>query len=124
MPIRLSAAAGLLGALSFATLACATAPTRQLTESKSAFRAASEIGAQEHPAAAYHLQLAREQITAAERLMHDDGADDEEMLAARHYLERAEVDAELAIVYARTESVKQAAQRAWDQVEELSSEAD
>lgn len=110
---------GWLAAALIATAGCATAPTRQLTESKSGVRAATEMGAPETPKAAYHLQLAKEQIAHAQPLM-DGGRQDKRM--ARHYLERAQLDAELAIVYARTSDVEEEAKRAWAEVDTLQSE--
>lgn len=101
------------------TFACASAPTRQLTESKAALRAAEEMSGQENPKAAYHLKLAKDQIAAAEQLIDGGEGDNDEMREASRYLERAEVDAELAIAYARSSDLREEARDAWNEVEEL-----
>lgn len=101
------------------TFACATAPTRQMTESKAALRAAEEMTTVENPKAAYHLKLAKDQIAAADQLIDDGDGDNEEMREARMYLERAEVDAELAIAYARSSDLREEAREAWNEVEQL-----
>lgn len=101
------------------TFACASAPTRQMTESKAALRAAEEMSGQENPKAAYHLKLAQDQIAAAERLIDGGDGDNDEMRDARRYLERAEVDAELAIAYARSSDLREEARGAWSEVEAL-----
>ena len=106
------------------TFACASAPTRQLSDSKAALRAAEEMSGPENPKAAYHLKLAKDQIAAAENLIDDGDGDDDEMREARAYLERAEVDAELAIAYARTSDLREDAREAWNEVEQLRGSAD
>jgi len=107
-----------LGVLAFAALlvGCASAPTKQLGESQAAYRAADEVGAGNHPEAAYHLKLAEDQIAAAKELM--DGNRREKRMAKRH-LQRAELDAELAIAYTRTAGAEERAKAAWHEVNEL-----
>ncbi len=61
----------------------------------SAIRGADEVGAESQPQAAYHLQLARDQVAAAERMTAN--GDD---VAAKRMLMRAQADAELAIALA------------------------
>jgi hypothetical protein len=107
-----------LGVLTFAALlvGCASAPTKQMGESQAAMRAAEEVGAGNHPEAAYHLKLAEDQIAAAKELM--DGNRREKKMAKRH-LQRAELDAELAIAYTRTAGAEERAKEAWHEVNEL-----
>ena len=75
MPKSKNIATAVLLAAIVPTFACASAPTRQMTESKAAVRAAEEMAGPENPKAAYHLKLAKDQIAAAENLIDDgDGA--------------------------------------------------
>jgi len=106
------------GALGLTALlcGCASAPNRELGESQAALRAAEEVGAGNHPDAAYHLKLAEDQIAAAKQLM--DGNRGERRMAKRH-LQRAELDAELAIAYTRTADAEARAKQAWHEVQEL-----
>ena len=112
-----------LGVLTFAVLlgGCASAPTKQMSESQAAMRAAEEVGAGNHPEAAYHLKLAEDQIAAAKELM--DGNRREKRMAKRH-LQRAELDAELAIAYTRTAGAEERAKAAWHEVNELKQQND
>ncbi len=111
------------GVLAVAALVggCASAPTAQLGESRAALRTAEELGAGNHPDAAYHLELAEEQIAAAEDLM--DGNHRERKMARRH-LQRAALDAELAIAYTKTADAEERAKEAWHEVAELTEARD
>jgi Domain of unknown function (DUF4398) len=95
---------------------CASAqvPTEQLTRTKSAIRAAEEVGAPRQPAAALHLKLARDQALAAESLIEEG-----EIEPARMLLGRAELDAELALALAREERMRNEASAAARRVQEL-----
>jgi hypothetical protein len=104
------------------TVGCATAPTKQHTETQAAVRSAEEVGAQKHPKSAFHLKLAHEQLQIAQRLMDDEGDDD--MEEAYLILVRAENDAELAMAYARTAEAREEADEAWMKVRELQRESD
>ena len=97
--------------------ACASAPTHQLGESQATVRSAEAVGAQNYPKAAYHLELAKQQLAAAKTLMHD--GDRSEMKAAERLLLRAQVDAELAMQMARTEEARKDARQAWAEAREL-----
>lgn len=97
-------------------VACASTPTAQLGESEAAYRGAEEVGAKQQPEAAYHLKLAHDQIAAAKKLM--DG-NKKEKREARHLLEQAELDAEVAISTAKTAQAKARAKEAWVKVNEL-----
>ena len=92
---------------------CATTPLRT-NESTSAIRAAEEVGASDVPRAALHLQLAKESLEKATQLSKSGDSE-----KARSLLMRAEADAELAVVLAREESVKQEATKAVERVKQL-----
>ncbi|MEZ4370467.1 MAG: DUF4398 domain-containing protein [Polyangiaceae bacterium] len=89
-------------------------PTNDLTQAKATIRAAEEVGADGAPQASVYLKLARDGASRAERLMADDEND-----KARMVLERAEMDAQVALELARTTNERVAAQDAWKKVEEL-----
>ena len=74
--------------------ACASGPSvqPQLTQTAGAVRAAEEVGAQQLPPAALHLKLAHENLDHGKAL-----AEEDENEEARRALERASIDAELAI---------------------------
>lgn len=114
MPRRRSSALGCL--VLTACFGCASVPTKELGESEAALRAADELGAGNHPEAAYHFKLAEDQIAAAKELM--DGNRREKRMAKRH-LQRAELDAELAIAFTRTATAEEHAEAAWHEVSEL-----
>jgi hypothetical protein len=99
--------------------ACASAPTQQMGESQATVTAAESVGAQKYPRAAYHLELAKQQIAQAKPLM--DG-DNDEAEAAQRLLLRAQIDAELAIQMAETEEARTIAKQAWAEVRELQNE--
>ena len=105
---------GLVGA------SCATteppAPSLRSETSSGAIRAAEEVGATHTPTAAFHLQLAKEQFEQARKMtdpMDRDRAD--------RLLLRAQTDAELSLVLARSETDKVEAQQAIDKVKNLKS---
>lgn len=109
---------GSLGALLlFGGCGSATMPQQQLTNTQAAIRGAEEAGAADAPDAAYHLQLAKEQLATVERLQAQ-GKDDH--LALR--LDRAAADAELAIALANEAETREAAEEARSQVQELREE--
>jgi Domain of unknown function (DUF4398) len=95
---------------------CASAPvpSDRVAASEASIRAAEEVGAQRVPAAALHLQLAREQADAARELIRQHQNE-----RARYMLLRAEADAELALSMARGQAMQADAQRALDQVHGL-----
>lgn len=90
-------------------LACATVgpPTARLASTEAAMRAAEEIGAASVPAAALHLQMARDQSAHAKALMKQE---DNEKAAL--VLRCAQADAELALLLARAESAAAASRAA------------
>ena len=96
----------------------APVPATAVTESKSAIRAAEEVGAQNVPKAALHLKMARDQVATAEALISD-GENEEAALV----LDRAEVDAELAIALAREAGLRAQAAEARAKVQKLRADA-
>lgn len=102
--------------LAAALAACGGAQLNQdkLTEAQAAIRAAEEVGASNQPQASLHLQLARDQIQQAKRL-----ADEGEEENAALLLNRAQVDAELAVQLAQTDREQQQARQAWQKIQDL-----
>ena len=90
-------------------------PAKQLAESQSAVRAASEVGAENHPQAALHLKMARDQIEKAQALNREG-----EHAAAEQLLTQAEADAELALTLTRKHQAAAEAERAEQQLHSLS----
>jgi hypothetical protein len=96
-------------------VACAHEPTMQrMEESASAVRAAEEVGARKQPVAALHLQLAKEQMERAQKMIKDGDRENGEMM-----LVRAEADADLAVALSRTAQEQADAQGAVDKVRQL-----
>ena len=89
-------------------------PPARVTETQSTISAAEAVGANNNPRAALHLKLARDQMKGAEALLRD--GDDQE---ARLMLDRARVDAELALVLTRSAEQRAEAMRAMQQVRNL-----
>jgi len=98
-----------------ALLGCATTNTQQpLSDAQASIRAAEEMNAEETPDAAYHLELANEQLGEAQQAMEE--GDDER---AARLLERADADAELAIALARAAEVRSDAESTQERIDEL-----
>ncbi len=85
-------------------------PSQQLTDAQSAERSATELGAASEPSAQLHLQMAHEQIVAANAAIRD--GDNE---SATRLLSRARADAELAIALTREATAKNETQKAMAQ---------
>lgn len=104
------------GSLLLAAIAmgCASSPPLQTDSSTSAIRAAEEVGANEVPRAALHLQLAKEELGRAQGL-----AERGEKDQAASQLLRAEADAELAVLLSREQTEKTAATQAMERVRQL-----
>jgi hypothetical protein len=98
------------------TPACAgkTLPQQQLMDTQAAITSAEELNGDEDPDAKLHLQFARDQLAAAKRMMKD-GEDEE----ANRMLDRASIDADLALLLARTEQLREESREAQAQVDEL-----
>lgn len=104
---------GFAGVFASLAVGCAGAPLA--TEaSTSGIRAAEEVGASEVPRASLHLQLAKEELVNAEKLA---AQDEQEM--AESMLERAEADAELAVLLSREDMEKSEAKIAMERVHKL-----
>src|SRR5688500_16246832 len=82
-------------------------PAKQLAESEAAIRAASEVGATEHPQAKLQLQRARDRYDQAQAASKEG-----EQERARALLEKAEADAELALALTRKEQATAKAEQA------------
>lgn len=106
MPLSTRKGLTLSALLAFSGCGGSDVPARQMAESEAAIRAASEVGAQENPQAALHLKMARDHYDQAQAASKDG-----EQESAKALLEKAEVDAELALSLTRKE---QAAAKAAD----------
>jgi hypothetical protein len=106
--------------LAFAAVACggAAVPQQELTSAKAAVAGAEVGGAAENPKAALHLQLAKQQIAEAEKLIEE--GDNEE---AARVITRAQADADLALALAKENKAKLDAQNAKEQLERLQKKA-
>jgi hypothetical protein len=115
---RITGPISLLGA-SLALIACGSAQLSQakVAEVQSSVSAAEAVGAEQQPKAALHLQLSRDEVAEARRLAADG---DEENAAL--FLDRARVDAELALQLARTEQEQEKARQAWQKIQDLEKE--
>jgi len=71
-------------------------PPAKVAETQSSISAAAAVGADQNPQAALHLKMARDQLSEAQGLI-DSGKNDE----ARLVLERANADAEVALMITR-----------------------
>jgi hypothetical protein len=91
-------------------------PAKQLADAEASIRAAKELGAEDEPAAALQLKIARDGLQEAQRLTKEGEHD-----RARPVLEEAELDAELAILLTRQEESEAKALRATQRVAELDS---
>jgi hypothetical protein len=92
----------------------ATLPQARVVETQAEIKAAETVGANEHPKAALHLKLAKEGLAAADELAHD-GDEEEANLA----LQRAKVDAQLAVALAQEQEATQKARTAQQRIVEL-----
>jgi regulator of protease activity HflC (stomatin/prohibitin superfamily) len=107
----------LRGALILGAPACATTEALHTETSTAAIRSAQDLGAATVPQAALHLQLAQEEMKAAEAL-NAKGQQEE----GKSLLLRAEADAELAVALSRADADREAAIVAMDRVRKLESE--
>jgi hypothetical protein len=100
----------LLGASSALLWGCASTyaiPSQHLADAQSAERSATELGAANQPKARLYLQLAHEQLVAANAAIRDDDNERADRLLAR-----SKSDAELAIALTREEGARDQAQNA------------
>lgn len=106
--------ASVVAAASLAACAHGTPPHAEVANLHAAISAVEAQKPNEAPQVDLHLQLARENMARAEKLM-EAGKNDE----ARYVLLRAQSDAELALVMAKEVSAEQQAQSALDKVRAL-----
>lgn len=92
-----------LSTLVLLTIGCATTPLPQdrVTSLHASIRSAEEVGAKKHPQAALHLELAEKELARAKQL-NSIGDTDRALL----FLQRATIDAELAMAIARKQEAK------------------
>jgi hypothetical protein len=102
--------------LDAAIAGCAGSPSfKQSSEaSKSAIRAAEEVGAVNLPRASLYLQFAKEELEIAKQLAADGKKEQ-----AASMLTRAEADAELAITLSHEQAEKTEAENAIQRVRQL-----
>jgi hypothetical protein len=96
----------------------AAVPQESLTAAKASVAGAEVGGAAAEPKAALHLKLAKEQIAKAESLIAD--GDNEE---AARIIDRAEVDAELALALAKEVNAEKQALETREQLDKLKKKA-
>jgi Domain of unknown function (DUF4398) len=82
-------------------------PPARVADTQSSISAATAVGADQNPQAALHLKMARDQLQEAQGLINSGKTDQ-----ARLVLERADADAEMALMITReaqaSDSVKKA----------------
>lgn len=100
--------------LSTMSVGCAARQALPVASSVSAIRSAEEHGAASLPSASLSLQLAKEELAAAEALQE---SKEEEQAAS--LLLRAEADAELAVALSKADKDAQAAVAALDRIQKL-----
>jgi len=89
-------------------------PPAKVVETQSSISAAAAVGAEQNPQAALHLKMARDQLSEAQSLI-DSGKND----AARLVLERANADAEVALMITREAAASAAVKKTQADVEAL-----
>jgi hypothetical protein len=105
---------GALAALYAVGCGGAAPPTAARTNAVASIRAARTIGAERTPDAAYHLELADEQLARGDTLIRHG-----EMERARRTLVRAQVDADLAVALAREDQLKARARETRDRIRQM-----
>jgi hypothetical protein len=91
-------------------------PPAKVADTQSSISAAAAVGAENNPQAALHLKMARDQLRQAQELLND-GKDEE----ARLVLERADADAEVALMITREAEASAALHKAQTDLQNLSS---
>ena len=110
-----------IGPLLLLGAACASSmpPTDAVADALASMRGAEELGAARVPEAELQLQLAKEEVAQARRLMADGKHD-----RARYMAVRAVNDAELAIALTREAQARKAVEQARQRVESDAASAD
>lgn len=89
-------------------------PTDRLASAEAAARSAKELGADNNPKAQLELKLATEQIDQAKKLMADGDNKRADLI-----LQRANADAELAVMLAKEANAKAEAEKAQENVKNI-----
>jgi hypothetical protein len=100
-----------LGALGVVACASNPVPPAKVTDTQASISAAEAVGASNNPRAALHMKLAREQLQQGEALLRD-GEEEE----ARLVIDRARMDAELAMALTREEKARGQAKHSQDKL--------
>jgi len=85
-----------LVAVSVAACGGSSLPPAKAADTQASISAAAAVGADQHPQAALHLKMARDQLKQAQELINRNEGDQ-----ARLVLERANADAEVALIITR-----------------------
>lgn len=91
-------------------------PPAKVTDAQASITAAAAVGAESNPQAALHLKMARDQLRQAQGLLAD-GKDRE----ARLVLERAQADADVAMMLTREAQAAANVRKAQAEIEALQS---
>ena len=107
-------ASAVLSTLLFACGSSLPPPSDRLASAEAAARSARELGADREPNAQLHLKLASEQIEQAKKLMADGDNKRADLI-----LQRANSDAELAVMLAKEQSARAEADKAQEKVKSI-----
>jgi hypothetical protein len=91
-------------------------PPAKVTDAQASITAAAAVGAESNPQAALHLKMARDQLQQAQGLLAD-GKERE----ARLVLERAQADADVAMILTREAQAAANVKKAQAEIEALQS---
>jgi len=105
---------GLLSAATVAGCASTSVSSERMAAPQVRIAAAEEAGAAENPAAALHLKLSNDALVKAKALARDGQGE-----RANMTLDRATVDAELALELARLANTRVEASNAMDEIRKL-----
>jgi len=105
---------GFLSALPLAGCASTGVSSEKLAAPQVRIASAEEAGAAENPTAALHLKLANDSLTKAKALARDGQGE-----RANLTLDRATVDAELALELARLDNTRREANTAMDEIQKM-----
>jgi hypothetical protein len=116
LPVSALVAALAMAAMAVACGSSMPPPSDRLASAEAAARSARELGADREPKAQLHLKLASEQIDQAKKLMADG-----DNRRADLVLQRANSDAELAVMIAKETTAKSEADKASEKVKNIKS---
>lgn len=114
MKVVTSMCMGLLSAAAIAGCASTSVSSERMAAPQVRIAAAKEAGAAENPTAALHLKLANDAVAKAKAQAQNGDGD-----RANMTLDRATVDAELALELARLDNTRREANEAMDQIQKL-----